>query len=493
MPPSPPVASDLPRTLGALRRSPAGAPDRVLRSVKEEVRQNLIARLRTSEPIFPGVVGYDESVVPQLVNALLARHHFILLGLRGQAKSRILRALSSLLDDVIPVVEGSEVNDNPYAPISRFARTLLGEAGEDTPIAWVGRDARYVEKLATPDVTIADIIGDVDPIRAARGGHVLSDELTMHYGMLPRANRGLFALNELPDLAGKVQVGLFNIMQEGDVQIKGYPVRLPLDVLLCFTANPEDYTARGKIITPLKDRIGSEITTHYPDTVDLGMQITAQEAWTDRGLLPVRIPDFVAEVIERVAFEARIDKRIDRRSGVSQRMPISLMEGVVSNAERRAIRLGEREVVPRLSDLYAALPAITGKIELEYEGELVGAASIARELIRRAAEATFRGRAGGVNTDAPVMWFDEGSALQVADDAMHQAFGTVPGLLGVVHHVGLAREGDSATAVAACELVLEALVARRKISRSDTGHYGRAHPEPRRRPDQDLFGGGLSA
>ena len=489
--------ADQPRTLGALRRSPAGAPDRVLRSVKDELRENLIARLRQSAPIFPGVVGYDDSVVPQIVNAILARHHFILLGLRGQAKSRILRALASLLDDRIPIVDGSEVNDNPYAPISRFARNRLEEAGDDTPIAWVGRESRYVEKLATPDVTIADIIGDVDPIRAARGGHVLSDELTMHYGMLPRANRGIFALNELPDLAGKVQVGLFNIMQEGDVQIKGYPVRLPLDVLLCFTANPEDYTARGKIITPLKDRIGSEVTTHYPDSVELGMRITAQEAWADRDLLPVRVPDFVAEVIERVAFEARTDKRVDRRSGVSQRMPISLLESVVSNAERRSIQLGESEVVPRLSDLYAALPAITGKIELEYEGELVGAAAIARELIRRAAEATFRARAGGANTDEPVVWFDEGGALQVADEvdtaSMLDAFQTVPGLVQLVHHVGLAREGDAATAVAACELVLEALVARRKISRSDAGQYGRAHPEGRRRPDQDLFGGGLSA
>jgi magnesium chelatase subunit I len=489
--------SELPRTLGALRRSPIGSPNRVLRSVKDELRANLIVRLRENASVFPGVVGYDDSVVPQIVNAILARHHFILLGLRGQAKSRILRGLASLLDTEIPIVEGSEVNDNPYAPISRFARNRLDEAGDDTPIAWVGRDARYVEKLATPDVTIADIIGDVDPIRAARGGHVLSDELTMHYGMLPRANRGIFALNELPDLAGKVQVGLFNIMQEGDVQIKGYPVRLPLDVLLCFTANPEDYTARGKIITPLKDRIGSEVTTNYPDSVELGMRITQQEAWANRDLVPVRIPEFVSEVIERVAFEARTDKRIDRRSGVSQRMPISLLENVISNAERRAIQLGEREAVPRLSDLYSALPAITGKIELEYEGELIGAAAIARELIRRAAEATFRSRAGGANTDEPVMWFDEGGALQVADDvdtaSMADAFRTVPGLVELVHLVGLAGDRDQPATVAACELVLEALVARRKISRSDAGQYGRANPEGRRRPDQDLFGGGLSA
>jgi len=486
----------LPTTLGALRRSPRGTPQRILRPVREELRDNLLAKLRAGDAIFPGVVGYEDSVVPQIVNALLARHHFILLGLRGQAKSRILRSIASLLDDEVPVIEGSEVNDNPYAPISRFGRNRIAEAGEDTPIAWVGRDSRYVEKLATPDVTIADIIGDVDPIKAARGGHLLSDELTMHYGMLPRANRGIFALNELPDLAGKVQVGLFNIMQEGDVQIKGYPVRLPLDVLLCFTANPEDYTARGKIITPLKDRIGSEVTTHYPDSIDLGMQITAQEAWTNRGMLPVRIPDFIAEVVERVAFEARTDKRVDRRSGVSQRMPISLLENVVSNAERRAVMLGEDEAVPRLSDLYAALPAITGKIELEYEGELVGGAAIARELIRRAAEATFKGRAGGVNTDEPVMWFDAGSALQVGDDVdtdgLLAAFSTVPGLREAVELVGLAEPKDKAATVAACELVLEALVARRRISRTEAGRYQRA-PHERRRPDKDAYGGGLSA
>jgi magnesium chelatase subunit I len=254
-----------PQTLGALKRSPYGVPDRALRSVKDELRQNLIRKLCHGGPLFAGVLGYEDTVMPQIVNAILSRHNFILLGLRGQAKSRILRALTTLLDEAIPIVAGSEVNDNPFAPISKYARGLLDEAGDDTPISWVGRENRFVEKLATPDVTIADLIGDVDPIKAARGGHLLSDELTIHYGMLPRANRGIFALNELPDLAGKVQVGLFNVMQEGDVQIKGYPIRLALDVLLCFTANPEDYTARGKIITPLKDRIGSEILTHYPE------------------------------------------------------------------------------------------------------------------------------------------------------------------------------------------------------------------------------------
>jgi magnesium chelatase subunit I len=465
--------------------------------VKDELRENLLQRLRTGAPLFAGVIGYEETVMPQIVNAILARHNFILLGLRGQAKSRILRALTALLDDAIPIIAGSEVNDNPYAPISRYARLLIEEMGDETPITWVGRDQRFVEKLATPDVTIADIIGDVDPIKAARGGHLLSDELTIHYGMLPRANRGIFALNELPDLAGKVQVGLFNIMQEGDVQIKGYPVRLPLDVLLTFTANPEDYTARGKIITPLKDRIGSEVITHYPETVEIGMAITAQEAWTARHDRPTRIPEFVAEVVERVAFEARTDKRVDRRSGVSQRLPISVMENVVSNAEQRAVRLDEPEIVPRLSDVYAALPAITGKLELEYEGELIGAATIARDLIRRAADATFRDRAGVVNTDGIILWFEDDRALQVTDDlgapALRKAFETVPGLLDLVHHVGLAPAEDAPVEVAACELVLESLVARRKISRSDGGQYGRASPDQRRRPNQDLFGGGLSA
>ena len=486
-----------PETLGALKRSPYAAPHRARRSVKEEVRANLIAKLAAGGAVFEGVVGYDETVVPQIVNALLSRHNFILLGLRGQAKSRILRSLVCLLDDALPIIAGSEVNDNPFAPISKYGRQLLAEAGDDTPIEWLDRERRYVEKLATPDVTIADVIGDVDPIKAARGGHILADELTIHYGMLPRANRGIFALNELPDLAGKIQVGLFNIMQEGDVQIKGYPIRMPLDVLLCFTANPEDYTARGKIITPLKDRIGSEVLTHYPETVELGMSITQQEAWMARAGLPVRVPDFIAEVIERVAFEARMDKRIDKRSGVSQRMPISVLENAISNAERRAVQTGECEVVPRIADIYAALPAITGKIELEYEGELVGSHAIAQELIRRASDATFQGRAGTVNTDEMVMWFDRGNALQVTDDvaaaAMAKAFETVPGLVELVRRVGLDAPGDPPTVAAACELVLEALVARKKISRSEAGQYGRAQPPERRRPNQDLFGGGMMA
>src|SRR2546430_2568280 len=326
-----------PTTLGELKQTEWGSDARIRRTVKDELRENLICLLENGSPLFPGIVGYEDTVIPQLVNAILSRHNFILLGLRGQAKSRILRQLVTLLDEEVPILAGSEVNDSPFAPISKYGRELVTERGDQAPVAWLPRDARFVEKLATPDVTIADIIGDVDPIKAARGGHLLSDELTMHFGLLPRANRAVFAINELPDLAGKIQVGLFNIMQEGDGQMKGYPVRRNLDVALVFTANPEDYTARGKIITPLKDRIGSEILTHYPYTVELGAAITHQEAWLERNGRPLRLPDFVAELIERIAFEAREDKRVDRRSGVSQRLPISVLENVVSNAERRTI------------------------------------------------------------------------------------------------------------------------------------------------------------
>jgi magnesium chelatase subunit I len=472
-----------PRTLGDLKNSPWAEPPFRGRTVRDEIRTNLIKRIESGATLFPGIVGYEDTIIPHIVNALLARHHFILLGLRGQAKSRILRELTNLLDERVPMVAGSEVNDDPFAPISKYARDMLAECGDATPIGWLRRDQRYVEKLATPDVTIADLIGDVDPIKAARGGHLLSDELTMHFGLLPRANRGIFAINELPDLSGKVQVGLFNIMQEGDVQIKGYPVRLPLDVLLAFTANPEDYTARGKIITPLKDRIGSEIITHYPRTVQLGMEITAQEAWTTRGGPVLDIPDFVLEVIERVAFEAREDKRVDKRSGVSQRLPISVLENAVSNAERRAMVLGEPRVVPRVSDIYAAVPSITGKLELEYEGELQGGDTIARELIRRAAGKVLEERAGGADLGRIVAWFDQGGALKVPGDERselcHKGFAVVPGLLDLVDDVGLSTRTDHARAVAACELVLEGLAAQKRISRTEELGYTRAKPERR--------------
>src|SRR3989454_488093 len=297
------------------------------------MRRNLLRAVEKDETLFPGVHGYEDTVIPQIVNALLSRHNFILLGLRGQAKSRIMRGLIGLLDPEMPVLAGCEINDDPFKPICRACREKIADEGDGAAIAWMPREYRYVEKLATPDVTMADIIGDVDPIRAARGGRDLSDELTIHYGLLPRANRGIFAINELPDLAGKIQVGLFNIMQEGDVQIKGYPVRLPLDVLLVFTANPEDYTARGKIITPLKDRVGSEIRTHYPATVEEGMAITAQEAWAKRTSgRALEIPPFLRELIEEIAFQAREDKSVDRRSGVRQRMTITTQESVVCRA-----------------------------------------------------------------------------------------------------------------------------------------------------------------
>ncbi|MGH9676006.1 MAG: magnesium chelatase, partial [Candidatus Acidiferrum sp.] len=374
-----------PRTLGELKRIPDFDARAASRSVKNEIRHNLFRAIEKNEPLFPGVYGYEDSVIPQIVNALLSRHNFILLGLRGQAKSRILRGLINLLDAEIPVIAGCEINDDPFHAICRSCREKIAVEGDNTPISWMPRDQRFVEKLATPDVTMADIIGDVDPIRAARGGRDLSDELTIHYGLLPRANRGIFAINELPDLSGKIQVGLFNIMQEGDIQIKGYPLRLPLDVLLVFTANPEDYTARGKIITPLKDRMGAEIRTHYPSTVEEGMTITSQEAWTDRDpARKIEVPGYLRQVIEEIAFQARDDKRVDRRSGVSQRLPISTLESVVSSAEQRAARTGETANVARVGDVYAALPAITGKLELEYEGELRGAENIARELIRAA-------------------------------------------------------------------------------------------------------------
>ncbi|HEV8399107.1 MAG TPA: magnesium chelatase [Gemmatimonadales bacterium] len=477
-----------PTTLGELKQTEWASPARRNRTVKDEMRENLICLLENGTPLFPGIVGYEETVIPQLVNALLARHNFILLGLRGQAKSRILRQLVTLLDEEIPILEGSEVNDDPFEPISKYGRELIAQHGDDTPIAWLPRDARFIEKLATPDVTIADIIGDVDPIKAARGGHLLSDELTMHFGLLPRANRAIFAINELPDLAGKVQVGLFNIMQEGDVQIKGYPVRLNLDVALVFTANPEDYTARGKIITPLKDRIGAEIVTHYPLTVELGAAITKQEAWVERDGRPIRVPDFIEELVERIAFEARDDKRVDRRSGVSQRLPISVLDSVVSNAERRTIVTKERAVVPRVSDVYAALPAITGKLELEYEGELQGSEAIAKDLIRRAAGKTFEARVGGANVDDIVHWFDEGGALKVAPDdrseTLLKGFSVVPGLLDLVDQVGLAGKKDPAAMVSACELVLEGLVAEKRIARSEELGYVRARPEPKAPPKQ---------
>ena len=472
-------------TLGELRRS-----SRRSRPVKQEIRDNLVRKLQTGEMLFPGIIGYDDSVIPQLVNAILSKHNFILLGLRGQAKSRILRGLVDLLDNEIPVVPGCEIHDDPLAPLCASCRARVIKEGDALPIGWLRREQRYVEKLATPDVTIADMVGDIDPIKAAQAGLNLADELTMHYGLLPRANRGIFAINELPDLAGKIQVGLFNILQEGDVQIKGYPIRLKLDVLLVFTANPEDYTARGKIITPLKDRIGSEIRTHYPATRHNAMAITRQEAWTERvGALKVDVPNYVREVVEEVAFQARADRKIDKRSGVSQRLPITTLELVVSNAERRALANGEGTVAPRVTDIYAALPSITGKFELEYEGELRGAEQVARDLIRSAVGSVFTGLFDGVDTRTVVEWFDLGGSLPLgdstsADDVIAQTR-SVQGLRELAERTGLAKGAPAPLVASAIDFVLEGLYAQKKIGRSDERGYSAAESTQRRPSRRD--------
>lgn len=448
------------------------------RSVKDEMRANLIEKLRCGEKLFPGILGYEDTVIPQLINAILSRHNFILLGTRGQAKSRIIRQLTELLDEQIPIIAGSEINDNPFQPLSAYGRQQIELHGDETKIDWVRRENRFVEKLATPDVTIADLIGDVDPIKAAKGGHLLSDELTIHFGLLPRANRGIFAINELPDLAGKIQVGLFNIMQEGDVQIKGYPVRLPLDVMLVFSANPEDYTARGKIITPLKDRIGAEIMTHYPKTLSLGTAITKQEAWTKReGLegFSLEIPDFITEIIEQIAFEARDDQRIDKRSGVSQRFPITVLESAISNAERRALITQEKEVVPRIADIYAAIPSMTGKMELEYEGEQVGATRLAKDLIKRACGVIFEGFFLGIDFSPAIQWFNDGNKLLLSETASAEEcvllLESVPELIESTLTPLEFEKKDKAKLVSACEFVLEGLYAQNKISRNEEGGY----------------------
>jgi magnesium chelatase subunit I len=470
------VTIALPSTLGELQAAIAtGAVRR--RSVHDEVRENLLQKLQSGAALFPGIIGYDDTVVPHLVNALLSRHNFILLGLRGQAKTRLLRALVSLLDERIPVMAGCEINDDPLDPICGACRARVAASGAATPVSWLDRDARYVEKLATPDVTIADIVGDIDPIKAATAGLHLSDALTMHFGLLPRANRGIFAVNELPDLAGKIQVGLFNILQEGDVQIKGYPVRLPLDVMMAFTANPEDYTARGKIITPLKDRIGSEIRTHYPEGRVDAMAITAQEAWLARGAsAPASdVPVFVAEIVEEIAFQARQDRRIDKRSGVSQRLPITAIENVLSNAERRATIAAETVAVPRVTDVYAALPSITGKFEMEYEGELKGAESVGHDLVRAAVATVAEGYLSHLDAGQVLEWFDLGGSLALTDstsaDEVIEQTGQVQGLADLAHAAGVPKDASRPMLAAGIDFVLEGLYATKKLSRNDERGY----------------------
>ena len=475
---------DKPKTLGELKKT-----DYRSVSVKDEMRANLVRKVASDEPIFAGIIGFDDTVVPQIVNAILSRHNFILLGLRGQAKSRILRSLITLLDEFVPTIAGCEINDDPLKPLCKTCHDKIRELGDQTPVAFLGREQRYVEKLATPDVTIADIIGDLDPIKAARGGHALSSELTIHYGLLPRANRGIFAINELPDLAGKIQVGLFNIMQEGDVQIKGYPVRLPLDVALVFTANPEDYTARGKIITPLKDRIGSEIRTHYPLTLEHGIAITAQEAWTRRnGKGKLEIPAFIRELVECIAFEARQEKKIDKRSGVSQRMPITCLENAVSSAEYRALKNHEPLAVPRPADIYAALPSFTGKVELEYEGEMRGADTVARDVIRQATARIFKKYFDSVPLQPVVQWFELGGSLKydplTSSEGLYSQLKKIQGLLEKTQALGLKPKDDPALLVAGAEFILEGLYALKRISRNEELGY---HSEHRRAevPDEE--------
>lgn len=384
-------SSSLPSTLGELKQS-GYRPI----SVKEEMRRNLIRKLKAGEKIFPGILGYDDTVIPQVNNAILARHDFLLLGLRGQAKTRLVRSLVYLLDEFIPIIQGSHINEDPLHPITKHGRELVETMGDEAPVEWLHRERRYQEKLATPDVTIADLIGDVDPIKAMSRKLDFSDEEVIHYGIIPRSNRGIFAINELPDLQPRIQVGLLNIMEEKDLQIRGFPIRIPLDLCIVYTANPEDYTNRGNIITPLKDRIDAQIITHYPESLDEATAITRQEAWTDRELTPgdsaVSIPDIFRELVELVAFEARKSEYVDRNSGVSARMPITILETLVASAERRALSRGDSETSLRITDLFSAVTAITGKVELVYKGEQEGPLNVAQFLVGRAVREAFNKR-----------------------------------------------------------------------------------------------------
>lgn len=395
-------------------------------SIKEEMRRNLIRKTRNKETLFPGILGYEKTVIPQIQNAILAKHDLILLGLRGQAKTRILRMLVQFLDEYIPVVEGSEVNDDPYHPVSKYARDLIDEKGDDTPIQWIHRNRRYGEKLATPDTTVADLIGDLDPIKAASRKLALANEEVINFGLIPRTNRGIFVINELPDLQPRIQVSLLNIMQERDIQIRGFNIRIPLDVSMAFSANPEDYTNRGNIITPLKDRIDSQIITHYPREMDVAVEITKQESWADRADgVKINIPDSYRTILENVAFEARSSEYIDQKSGVSTRLTITAMEQVISAAERRAFFNNEDEVTLRITDLYAMIPALTGKLELVYEGEQEGAVNVAKHIIGKAINKTFKvyfpdpqkradKEEDSVYNDI-LNWFAKGNSLDIPD------------------------------------------------------------------------------
>ncbi len=466
-----------PATLGGLKAS-GYSP----RSVKDEIRFHLRRKLAAGEPLFPGVLGYDRTVIPGVVNALLARHDFILLGLRGQAKTRLLRGLTDLLDDAIPVLAGSELNDDPLAPISTYGQRLVDEAGNEAPIEWWPREERYNEKLATPDVSIADLLGDIDPIKAATRKLTFADPEVMHFGIVPRTNRGIFAINELPDLAPRIQVGLLNILEERDLQLRGFPVRIPLEILMVFSANPEDYTNRGSIITPLKDRISSQILTHYPGDVATAAEITGQEAWTNRDSELPPLSKDVTHLVEQIAFAARDSDMVDQTSGVSARMPISALELLVSNLERRALIHGKEAATPRLCDLYMLLPAITGKLEMVYEGEQQGVEVVARQIIGDAVKTLFdkrfpkveRAVGSGGDDDTSiyspiVAWFAEGNEVLISDEQSAEEYrlelGKVPGLFDLVaaHSDG----GDPGTDAFGAELLLEGLHQYLKLGRED--------------------------
>ncbi len=458
----PTPATDRPTTLGSLRAS--GYQSRTLR---QEMRGNLIAKIRRGDRLFPGVVGYDQTVIPQIENAILSGQDIILLGERGQAKTRIARSLTSLLDEVVPVVAGSEVNDDPFEPISRFARDLIAEQGDDTPIEWLPRERRYGEKLATPDTTIADLIGEVDPIKVAEGRY-LSDELTISYGLIPRTNRGVFILNELPDLAERIQVGLLNIMEERDVQIRGYKIQLPLDVLVVASANPEDYTNRGRIITPLKDRYGSQIRTHYPESIELEVEIMDQELarFPDDGIA-VESPAFMKELVAEITHQARHSSDVSQRSGVSVRMSIANYESVIANATRRAIRLDERQAAPRVSDLAAVLASTTGKIEFETMGE-VREEQIVDRLIQNAIVSTFNRYFSVRQFEALVQAFENGLAIEASElmpamDYVHQ----LSHLDGVREGLDrLAVGGNPAAVASGVEFILEGLHLNRRLNKA---------------------------
>lgn len=464
-----------PRTVGALR-----ATGYRPRAVRLELRSNLRAKLAAGERLFPGVLGYDRTVIPALVNAILAGHDFILLGLRGQAKTRLLRALTSLLDAEIPVLAGSELNEDPLAPITVWAERLLAEVGDDAPVDWLPREARYQEKLATPDVSIADLLGDVDPIKAATRRLTFADPEVIHYGAVPRTNRGIFAINELPDLAPRIQVGLLNILEERDLQIRGFTFRIPLDLVMVFSANPEDYTNRGTIITPLKDRISSQILTHYPPDAAVAAAITSQEAWTERDGEPIVVPPDFRLLIEEIAIAARESELVDQASGVSARVAIAALELLVSNLERRALATSDRPVYPRVCDLPMLLPAITGKVEMVYEGEQQGPELVVRRIIGQAVKKVFEGRfpavgkelgSGGEDDRGPyaeiVRWFAAGHEVSVSDEQAfadyEAALRQVPGLANLVGGMAESREERAFLA----ELVLDGLHQHLKLGRHD--------------------------